>query len=219
MPNPDFRIIRSAKRKRIAFRFAPDGVLEVLSPMRTTVSVIRNLVAANQQIIENLRLRTPSKPQLRLVENELFWLLGRKFPLHLTRRLRIFDRMFMIPDDSEAKKKASLISLYQELAKKIIAERLKIYQPQIGCAPDKIRISSASTRWGSCSSKKTVSFSWKLIQCPIECIDYVIVHELVHLIELNHSPAFWQLVGRIIPDYRQKKEQLNSFAAQLPNWD
>ena len=219
MPEHNYRVINSTRRKRIAFRFAPDGILEILSPPHVTIRQIEKLIDDNLQIIDDLRARTPEKVKPSFTENHPFWLLGKNYPLHLTCRLLLFDNKFMIPKGSKDQMKTSLIHLYRQLAEKIIRERIQIYQQQMNLYPEKIRISSANCRWGSCSASKTLSFNWKLIQCPLECVDYVIVHELAHLAELNHSTAFWKKVAEIFPDYRDKKRQLNAFATQLPIWE
>ena len=215
----NFRVVRSARRKNISFRFAPDGVLEIHAPLRFALDEIKLLIDRNQQLISDLHRRTPQKTKPDFSENAPFFLLGQSFPLHLTSRLLLFDNRFMIPNGDEASKKNSMIALYRQLAANFINARVEIFRKMMNLHPEKIRISSASTRWGSCSSNKTLSFSWKLIQCPPECVDYVIVHELAHLAEMNHSPAFWRKVREIIPDYKEKKEQLNKFSAQLPYWD
>ena len=120
----------------------------------------------------------------------------------------MFDEKFMIPNGNEESKKASIITLYRQLAAKIINARVDIYKQLMNLYPEKIRISSASTRWGSCSTNKTLSFSWKLIQCPLECVDYVVVHELAHLAEMNHSAAFWGEVARVLPDAKISRKWL-----------
>ena len=219
MPMCNYRVIRSIRRKWAAFRFAPDGILEILAPQNLNIKQIEKLIADNQQTIADLQKRTPQKVKPAFSENASFWLLGKTYPLHLTGRLWLFCEKFMIPKGSDEEIKASLIRLYRQLAAEIIRYRITIYQQLMNLFPDKIRISSANRRWGSCSAKKVVSFNWKLIQCPLECVDYVIVHELAHLAELNHSPAFWKIVADVIPDYRDKKRQLNTFAAQLPFWE
>ncbi|MBE6377706.1 MAG: M48 family metallopeptidase [Lentisphaerae bacterium] len=219
MQTNNFRVIRSARRKTVSFRFSPDGILEIHAPLRFPLKQIRLLIANNQQLIADLCKRTPQKIKPDFSENAMFYLLGTRYPLHLTGRLLMFDERFMIPRSDEEHKKSSMITLYRQIAAKIISSRVEIFQKIMNLYPEKIRISSASTRWGSCSANKTLSFSWKLIQCPLECVDYVVVHELAHLAEMNHSPAFWQKVANVIPDYREKKQQLNAFAAQLPYWE
>ncbi len=73
-----------------------------------------------------------------------------------------------------------------------------------------IRITSARTRWGSCSSKGNLSFTWRLVMAPPQVIDYVVAHELAHLQVRNHSPAFWQKVKTIMPDYLQYRRWLDA---------
>ena len=79
----------------------------------------------------------------------------------------------------------------------------------------RIRISNAVSRWGSCSSNKTLSFNWRLIMAPIDVIDYVIVHELAHLVEMNHSKKFWGILGEIMPDYMDKRRWLRIHGRKL----
>lgn len=83
----------------------------------------------------------------------------------------------------------------------------------------KVRISSAKTNWGSCSAKKTLSFNWRLIFTPLRILHYVIVHEVCHLIEMNHGNRFWQLVSNLCPDYKEDKRWLKQNTFRLQNLD
>jgi predicted metal-dependent hydrolase len=74
--------------------------------------------------------------------------------------------------------------------------------------PVAIKITEARKRWGSCGSKGTLNFSWRLIMAPMEVIDYVIVHELAHIGQLNHSPTYWRKVAEILPDYKKREKWL-----------
>lgn len=89
-------------------------------------------------------------------------------------------------------------------ARKLVMERLKIYQPIIGVTFARVSIKDLRTRWGSCSSQNNLNFHYKLVFLPPELADYVIVHELCHLREMNHSHRFWALVRQAVPDYRKK---------------
>ncbi len=91
------------------------------------------------------------------------------------------------------------------LARDAFIERSCLYAARMGVEFKKIRLSSAKTRWGSCSVRGSLSFNWKLIQAPVEILDYVVVHELAHLIEHNHSPRFWAKVAEFFPDYKKAK--------------
>ena len=92
--------------------------------------------------------------------------------------------------------------------KEIITPILEKYSNIMGVEPIKVSINSAKTRFGSCSSKKTLNFSYRLALYPYEAIEYVCVHELAHLKEMNHSKKFWQIVASILPDYKKRKELL-----------
>ena len=93
-------------------------------------------------------------------------------------------------------------------AKVYIPDRVEYFGKKYGFQYEKIRISSARTRWGSCSSRKTLSFSCRLMQYRSECIDYVIIHELCHLRYMNHSKLFWQEVENIMPEYKKWERML-----------
>ena len=92
--------------------------------------------------------------------------------------------------------------------KEIIAPILEHYSEKMGVSYAKVSINSAKTRFGSCSSKKTLNFSYRLMLYPHEAIEYVCVHELAHLIEMNHSRKFWSIVEAYMPDYKARKKLL-----------
>ena len=80
---------------------------------------------------------------------------------------------------------------------------------------NKIYIRDQKTRWGSCSSKGNLNFNWRLIMAPLFIMDYIVVHELAHLVHPNHSRDFWKLVKKIVPDYKEKKEWLKIYGNSL----
>ena len=94
------------------------------------------------------------------------------------------------------------------LARDAFIERSCLYAKKMGVTFEKIRLNSANTRWGSCGPQGNLSFNWRLIQAPTEVLDYVVVHELSHLIERNHSARFWRKVEEYCPDYRSARRWL-----------
>lgn len=102
----------------------------------------------------------------------------------------------------------AVLEWYGMRACSIIPERVAYYQPQVAKPVNVIRIKDVRSRWGSCSSKGNLNFNWRLVLAPMEVLDYVVVHELCHLREMNHSKAFWSLVEGILPDYRKRREWL-----------
>lgn len=93
-------------------------------------------------------------------------------------------------------------------ALEILPERVRYYSNRMGLRPVSLTITGAKTRFGSCSSRGRISFSWLLMQYPREAVDYVVVHELAHLVHQNHGPEFYRLVASVMPDYRQREALL-----------
>ena len=93
-------------------------------------------------------------------------------------------------------------------AMRIISERASNYAGIMGVTPSEIKLSDAKARWGSCSTKNNLNFTWRLIMCPLSVIDYVVVHELSHITYKNHSPAFWARVKTVLPNYEDDQDWL-----------
>ena len=93
-------------------------------------------------------------------------------------------------------------------AAEVIETRCRYYAPVMGVSYGTVTIREQKTRWGSCSMKGNLNFNWKLVLMPSEILDYVVVHELAHRIQMNHSAAFWAEVGKILPDYKERRQWL-----------
>ncbi len=107
------------------------------------------------------------------------------------------------------------IKALKEQARDHIREKVDLYSRQMGITYGKINIGCQKTRWGSCSSKGNLSFNCLLELVPEKAMDYVVLHELCHRVELNHSKAFWQLVGKWMPDYQEPKEWLKEHGQEI----
>lgn len=99
-------------------------------------------------------------------------------------------------------------------ALKVIPERVAYYAARMGVTYHRITIREQKTRWGSCSKAGNLNFNWKLVLMPPEILDYVVVHELAHRKQMNHSPAFWAEVAKEIPDYQNRRKTLNELGKQ-----
>jgi len=97
---------------------------------------------------------------------------------------------------------------YRARAREVLEERVEHFARRMGLAVLGVRITEAKERWGSCSVSGTLNFAWRLVTAPIGIIEYVVVHELAHLVEMNHSRRFWEQVGRILPDYAERRAWL-----------
>ena len=102
-------------------------------------------------------------------------------------------------------------------AMEVFPERTAYYAKKMGCEHvyGRITIREQKTRWGSCSSNRNLNFNWKLVLLPEEVLDYVVVHELAHLFEMNHSKAFWAIVERVLPDYKERRELLKQLGKRF----
>ena len=207
-------LIRS-RRRTIALIVDQHGKLIVRAPLLAPLSIIHKFVAGKQGWIEKHRQTLAARPQpkpLEYKDGERFLLRGKPTPLRILPGLT--QAISLTPDGihlkaSQQGKAASLIEqLYKRIARQHFSERLTTLANALQYRFTAFRLSSASTRWGSCSSRGTISLTWRLIMAPDDVIDYVIVHELVHLKVHNHSQQFWQTVEQHMPDYKKKKDWL-----------
>ena len=116
-------------------------------------------------------------------------------------------------DEKESEKR--LKKFYITSCKKIVGERIKIYQQQLRVKPKIIEVVESNKQWGSCNTKKELTFNYRLVMAPLEIIDYVVVHELCHLLHMNHDRSFWRRVGSVLPDYKKRQEFLNLYGHAL----
>jgi predicted metal-dependent hydrolase len=207
------KLIRT-RRKSIALIVQRDGSVIVRAPLRTSEKLIRDFVESKAEwVIEKQeQAKKYADVPLKLYENgETFLFLGQAYPLEIVSGQKIllsFSDKFNLAKNAASKAELVFTQWYKTQAKRIMTERVKYYAGLYGFKYQKIRISSARTRWGSCSSKGTLSFTWRLVMAPLIVIDYVVIHELVHLKVKNHSRKFWLAVSEIMPDYKKHVEWL-----------
>ena len=111
--------------------------------------------------------------------------------------------------------KTALMKWYLERAEEKIPRRVKLYARQMGAWPERVEIKNYKRQWGSCSHNGFVRFNWKIITAPVTILDYVIVHELCHLIYPNHSAQFWEKLQTIIPNYKNRRNKLKEHSVQI----
>ena len=116
-----------------------------------------------------------------------------------------------LQQDPDYVKDPALEQAYRRQAKARLEERAAYFASRMGVSYQRISVRAAKTRWGSCSAKGNLNFHWKQILMPPQVLDYVVVHELAHRKEMNHSPAFWAEVEKILPDYRERRKWLKTY--------
>ena len=131
------------------------------------------------------------------------------------------DCFYMPPDMSDKEVKSACVQIYKMLASRFLLKDTWIYAEMMKVFPIAIKITDSKARWGSCSWKGSINYSWRLMMAEDSVIDYVVVHELAHIIQLNHSPKFWAIVEGVLPDYRNQKLKLKDLSKRLAaeNWD
>lgn len=207
------QIVRS-KRKTLALIVKPDGALIVRAPLRAPERSIREFIQKNAKWIEKkqaeaLAFHPPAPKQY--VPDEKFLYLGNTYSLEIVpgqRKPLLLESNFKLAQSVHGNAKTVFERWYRTRAKQILTERVQLYASQYGFHYKKIGITSARTRWGSCSANGSLNFSWRLIQVPLEVVDYVVVHELVHTVFHNHSGRFWKKVEKIMPDYKERRKWL-----------
>ncbi|NMB79526.1 MAG: M48 family metallopeptidase [Methanomicrobiales archaeon] len=210
---PVDEIIRS-RRKTISLMVTSDCRVIVRAPMKLSQVRISQFVSARQNWIAKTVEKMKGRPQAvphAYTEGELFWFLGREYPLHfvdddqaiIERTDRLCVPRAYAPDIGR-----HIRQWYVREAEKEIRSRCMWFSMMTGYSPASIRITDAQKRWGSCTHKGGLNFSWRLIQAPLEIVDYVILHELVHLRQMDHSPRFWKKVEELMPDYERRKQWL-----------
>ncbi|MFH2038195.1 MAG: SprT family zinc-dependent metalloprotease [Chloroflexota bacterium] len=213
------QIIHS-RRKSIAIIIQGDGKLVVRAPLRISKTRIQEFVLSKTDWIQAQQAKAASRktPTHAFINGEVFLFLGKKIPLEIVEnasRSLTFDTCFRLRKIDQPQAGGIFIKWYQEQARQIFTSRVKFFAQKYNFSYSKIRLSSARTRWGSCSSKGTLSFTWRLVMAPLEIIDYVVLHELVHLHIQNHSSLFWKKVQEYMPDYKKRRAWLKAHGYQL----
>ena len=147
-----------------------------------------------------------------------FHYLGTLYPVRFTRKVLAFDRAFLIPAGDEAAVRTELEQLYRKLAAELLEPKVSDAAGRFGLTYRHVRVGGARGRWGSCSRDGGLNFSWRLVRWPEPVVDYVVVHELAHRIELNHSARYWREVERLCPGYRQLDRFLREHVPEYCPW-
>ena len=181
----EYNLMRSS-RKTIAIEVSPDGGVTVRAPNRCSRAAAEEYVQKNREWIR----RTQAQLQNRAREQK--------------------DYRERLPEWTKED-----YQKHWELARQVLQRRAEYYARQMQVSYGRVAVKDQKTRWGSCSAKGNLNFNWRLILAPGEVLDYVVVHELAHRREMNHSVRFWNLVESVLPDYQQRKRWLKENGDRL----
>lgn len=214
--------LRRSQRRTIGLTIDHRG-LRVGAPHQARLGDIEGLIRQHGQWVldklANWRERPPPAT-LEVGDGTVVFALGEPLTVAITEIARsrwqfAGNRLYLSPT-ATASANQLLEKALREKARTVFTERLGHYAPRLGVALPPLRLSSARTRWGSCSHSGGIALNWRLIFMPLPIVDYVVCHELAHLKEMNHSPRFWSVVEQLCPEWRSRRLELRQHARQLP---
>lgn len=221
----DFTVIYK-KRKTIGIYIDLYGQIEVQAPKDTPMNAITNLLEDKWEWIQlkSKEMKDRASGNIKKVydHGEEFLYLGKAYAIIISLNTDNLKDYVVLEDDkmhiyveqhNDESIQKVLKRFYYQQCKALVEGRIRMYQSDFKMKPRNIRITDDKSNWGTCNSKLELTFNWKLAMAPIEVIDYVVVHEMCHMVHLNHERSFWRLVGKILPDYEERKNWL-----ALSNW-
>jgi len=210
----DFDIIRS-RRKTIAVEITKEGGVLVRAPLKLSRREVLAFVHQSSgwiaRKLAHTRVLQEERTPRRFGEGELFPFMGEQHCLRYVaggEHLRKENGEFLLGADLSARAGDLFRTWYRARAREILEDRVAQFALRMGLTCRSVRITDAKERWGSCNAAGSLNFAWRLVMAPPHVIDYVIVHELAHLVEMNHSRRFWGRVGRVLPDYAKRRKWL-----------
>lgn len=207
---------RSERSKTLSIFIERDGTVSVLAPENTSDETILSVLTAKEYLIHSKLAKWAelnAAQQVRpFVSGQAFLYLGRNYRLRFAdeqeTELLFRNNYFTLHRQALPKARQAFINFYKQKGIEKIQERLAFYLPKIGASVTDIRILDLKHRWASCTAAGRLNFHWKVAMAPVSVLDYIIVHELVHLIHHNHSAAFWNELDKVLPTYRDAERWL-----------
>ncbi len=226
MSNLSYHIIRSKKRKKTISLCIRRGMeIVIYVPYNMPKNKIDKFFEEKKPWIyrklSDIKMNIDRPKDF--VSGEFFPYLGRSYQLKIQdsgyskQPLLLFCNNFILDRTYKGSPKELFIQWYKKEARNKILERVHFFSRKLQLFPEGLKITSAEYRWGSCSARNILSFAWRLVMAPYPVIDYVVVHELLHIREKNHSHKFWRLLKAVIPDFQKHRQWLkdNGYALSL----
>jgi predicted metal-dependent hydrolase len=219
----NMKLIKSKRTKRVYIRVDRHGI-SVLSPVDNDIETIKNFISDNKTwILKKIKFYTKLNSKLEygpLQKDEIIYL-GKKYKIQFIKDAlqyvviseNLTKITFHVRDRRSYKR--NVANWYREQTKNLLDNKVPFFGKKLSISYGKVRIRNQKLRWGSCSKDGNLNFNLLLSALPINIIDYIIVHELFHLIEFNHSDYFWKLVGQAYPTYKNCSTWLKNNGAYL----
>ncbi len=218
-----FEIRRSSRRKKLGLTVDRGGELVVHSPMTAGENELRpwiekKLLWVHQKLLLKQDRQGPTEP-LEIVSGEKIAYLGNNYRLKIVEvqdePLWFDGQWFYLRNANREEAQQRFQEWYQNKGAQWLMNRVKYWEPRAGRTPSGVFIGDLGFRWGSCGKNGELHFSWRLLQLQIRLIDYVIAHEFAHLHEHHHTKEFWKVLDRVLPDWRERKDELSMARSEM----
>ena len=221
--------LRRTGRKKSISLAVRDGCVTIRAPQRVPDADIQELIARKAAWLRRKLAKHAEAKRLTtraFVDGETFLFLGERYPLQVRdgpkARAELKTGVFVVhvrrahSTERHARSiRAAFIRWYKAEAARLIEDRVRQYAERMKLSPGQVSFRDYKSMWGKCTSDGDLTFNWKLVMAPLDIVDYVVVHELAHLLFLNHSAEFWSVVETAIPDYRLHRKWLNDNGGTL----
>jgi predicted metal-dependent hydrolase len=218
-----FEVRRSPRRRTLGLTVDRGGELVLHCPEAAGVEELAQWAHTKLLwVYRKLAIKEELAPKTRepeFVSGETFWYLGHSHCLKIVacqdEPLQFDGRRFSLRRDARPSGADHFRDWYSAVGKEWLAARIGWMAPRVGTAPSRVEVRDLGFRWGSCGKHAVVYFNWRLLQLSVRLVDYVVAHELVHLLEPHHGPEFWQVLDRSLPDWRQRRDELRIKAREV----
>ncbi|SFD01522.1 hypothetical protein SAMN05421780_1212 [Flexibacter flexilis DSM 6793] len=218
-----YTIKYSSKRKTLGLIVERDKTITVLAPEGVSEELVNAFVERRKMWLYDklnftlkFRQNTIHTP---FVSGKSIMYLGKNYKLDITEQEHFegfrFNNKFLLSKQNQERAEELLAQWYKRKAIEKLKPKIELYAQKLGVSYGKLYFSDLKLRWGSCSPQNNLNFNWKLIKAPAFVIDYIIIHELAHLIELNHTPAFWNIVQIQMPNYQEARTWLKNHGEKI----
>lgn len=223
---PDIPVVRSPRRRRIAAAVAADGSVTIHAPLYASGAQIARAWRQLAPWVERKRALLARNPESRplafcFAPGQFFFYLGEAYCLILqpippgAPTIRLAEKALLTASAEAGVIRAGLEAFYRDRLRRIVTAKIATFTARFGISVGTISIGGARRRFGSCNAAGDLRFSWRLAMYPEHLIEFVILHELAHRSEMNHSPAFHRVLARYVPDHRERERDLQLWSRKL----
>ncbi len=223
--------LTQSSRKSIVIQVKPDGSVHVRAPFRVSVTEIERFLHIKKDWLTKTvsqALAAHSAPPVQFENGERFRYLGNEYILECQEATGRKENSVGISEDrivmtltqemAITKRQDLMEQWYRQQAQRVLTAKADIFAGILKVKYVNLRINNPKTRWGSCSSQGNLNFNWHIVMAPEAVVDYLVIHELCHLLHMNHSELFWKSVEGLCPDYKNLRKWLKTHGSGLKSW-